>query len=64
VDLLAFLEYRVIPTVGINVTGRYDAVLTDVKVGMIEGPPPNNVITYDDLSYRRFQIFLGGRWFY
>lgn len=58
VDMMAFLEYRLMPTVGINLTGRYDAALTDRQVQLIQAPP-----LYDDLRFNRFQILLGGRWF-
>lgn len=60
VDLLAFFEFRVLPTLGINLTGRYDAAVSPKQIALIQGPP----VVYDDLRFTRFQAFLGVRWFY
>jgi hypothetical protein len=46
-----FGEYRVADSVGINATLRYTANVTDV------------VITADDLQWKRFEAFIGARWF-
>jgi hypothetical protein len=46
-----FGEYRVADSVGINTTLRYTANNTDV------------VITGDNLQWKRFEAFLGVRWF-
>jgi hypothetical protein len=46
-----FGEYRVADTVGINTTLRYTANVTDVHV------------TGDNLQWKRFEAFLGVRWF-
>lgn len=51
-DATAFFEYRPGASLGINLTFRYDAELTK-----------NIVIAGDDLSFSRYQAFLGLRWF-
>jgi hypothetical protein len=58
VDLTAFLEYRIGPSVGINTTFRYDAELTDVLIRDAPGSA-----TGDELKFSRYQVFLGARWF-
>ena len=46
-----FGEYRVADSVGINTTLRYTANVTEVVVGQ------------DKLQWKRFEAFLGVRWF-
>jgi len=50
IDAVAFLEYRPAPSVGINTTFRYDATIDAPTVP-------------EDLSFARYQIYLGLRWF-
>ena len=57
-DFTTFLEYRVGPAVGINLTYRYDAELTDVVI--IDAP---GSATGDELKFSRHQVFIGARWF-
>jgi hypothetical protein len=52
-----FAEYRVTPSVGINTTIGYSENFSDTQV------PAGGGQVYD-LSWRRFQAFLGARWFY
>lgn len=54
IDVTGFVEYRVIETVGINLTLKYDQNISEV----LSGP----TLT-DDLSFERFRGFLGARWF-
>jgi hypothetical protein len=54
VDGQAFVEYRPIRTLGINITARYDHNFSRV----LEGANYS-----DDLSFSRFRGFLGVRWF-
>jgi hypothetical protein len=58
IDAVAFLEYRPAQTIGINTTFRYDAT-TDAPVV----PGSAGATAGDDLSFRRYQIYLGLRWF-
>lgn len=55
VDAQLFAEYRVLRTVGINTTFRYDTSLNDVPIALGS--------TTDNLAYSRFQAWLGARWF-
>jgi len=54
IDMTGFAEYRVIQTVGINLTAQYDQNISQ----LLDGP----TLT-DDLSFNRFRAFLGARWF-
>lgn len=58
VDALAFLEYRLGPTVGLNATFRYDAELTSVII-----PVDPAGLAADQLKFSRYQAYLGLRWF-
>jgi hypothetical protein len=60
VDALAFLEYRLSPTVGANLTFRYDAELSNVAVPLDPGNPAQAA---DQLQFSRYQAYLGLRWF-
>ena len=61
VDATSFLEYR-LGTIGINSTVRYSAELDGVRYNM--APPVAGAATLvDDLSFQRWQVFLGVRWF-
>jgi hypothetical protein len=54
IDLMGFAEYRIKSTIGINLTLRYDQNASQVVSG----------VTYDDdLSFQRFSMMLGARWF-
>lgn len=58
VDATFFGEYRPASTIGINLTVRYDRSFSQVI--------PFSQVTPnfgDDLSFQRWAIFLGGRWF-
>jgi hypothetical protein len=54
IDAQAFVEYRPIPTIGVNATFRYDQNVSRV----LDGDDYS-----DDLSFTRFRGFLGVRWF-
>lgn len=56
-----FAEYRIVPTVGINTTLAYQENISDtlLPAGGLAGNP-----LFYDLNWRRFQAFLGARWFY
>ncbi|MBM4361720.1 MAG: hypothetical protein FJ104_03490 [Deltaproteobacteria bacterium] len=57
VDAQALLEYRPGDSIGINATLRYNAMLDeDRRVQIGNG-------SVDDLSFARYQAFLGVRWF-
>lgn len=58
VDAVAFVEYRVGPTVGINATFRYDAELNHRVYQLGVNSPLG-----DDLFFNRYQAYLGVRWF-
>ncbi|HEX4336755.1 MAG TPA: hypothetical protein VH062_12635 [Polyangiaceae bacterium] len=60
VDAVAFLEYRVAATVGINATFRYDAELEHRVYALAPGPGDGGG---DDLYFKRYQVYLGVRWF-
>lgn len=54
VDATAFVEYRPLQTVGLNLQLRYDEAFSQEIVAD----------TYtDDLSFSRFRAFIGARWF-
>jgi hypothetical protein len=58
VDATLFAEYRLSNTFGLNATVNYDQNITDVRV------PADPMDTVGDaLAYRRWQAFLGVRWF-
>lgn len=63
VDLQSFLEYRIAPTIGVNLTVMYDAALSDVLVQVTQ-PSATGPALYDDLRFARYQAFLGARWFF
>lgn len=56
-----FAEYRVTPTVGINTTLSYQETISDTVIRPNPGAPDSD--SYE-MSWRRFQAFLGARWFY
>ena len=55
VDASLFGEYRFSNTVGLNTTLRYTSNITDTFIGV----PPNA----DYLEWKRFEAFIGLRWF-
>jgi hypothetical protein len=57
IDGTLFGEYRVADSFGINVTGRYTSELSNKKLLV------DNAGNVDDLSYKRFEAYLGARWF-
>jgi hypothetical protein len=58
VDATAFLEYRVLATFGINATFRFDSELNHRTYQTTPGG-----IFGDDLFFKRYQVYLGVRWF-
>jgi len=65
-----FAEYRLLDSFGINTTISYDQMISDTSLpeGAVAGPagappPPGGAGGRFDLAYRRFQAFLGARWF-
>jgi hypothetical protein len=57
-DATAFLEYRPTAALGINATLRYSAELTKKLVAL-----DTTNSQADDLEFRRYQVYLGLRWF-
>lgn len=60
VNATAFAEYRTSDTFGINTTVRYTGNITDQVIPVSSDPTENG---YDDLSFNRFEAWLGVRWF-
>jgi hypothetical protein len=60
VNATGFAEYRTSDSFGINTTLRYSANLTDQIIPVTGNPGTNG---YDDLSFDRFEAWLGVRWF-
>jgi hypothetical protein len=60
-DALAFAEYRVMSSLGINLTALATAGLKDAVVQLLESDAPGR--TRDNLRFTRFEIYLGVRWF-
>jgi hypothetical protein len=58
IDGAAFVEYRIADSFGINGTVRYDANLSTRDQEISVGGTAT-----DDLSFERYQAFLGLRWF-
>jgi hypothetical protein len=64
-----FAEYRILDSVGINTTISYDQMISDTALpeaavaGGGAAPAPAGTAGGFDLAYRRFQAFLGARWF-
>lgn len=54
VDVQGFVEYRPIPTVGVNLQLRYDVNISQIIT---------SAAIADDLSFNRFRAMLGARWF-
>ncbi len=59
IDVKAFAEYRPTDTVGVNLTFWYDQNFSEV-VTVANGAGGSFT---DDLSFSRWRLFLGGRWF-
>jgi hypothetical protein len=53
-----FGEYRVADSLGLNATLRYSADITDVRVA-----PAFTAGVGDDLQWKRFEAYVGVRWF-
>jgi len=63
-DTSLFGEYRFSSTFGLNTTLRYTANFSDTQlpIAAVAGAPGGGGDLYD-LNYRRFEAFLGVRWF-
>lgn len=61
-DVLGFAEYRIIESLGINLTLRYNGGLKDAVVDVIEAPAPTDIRSRDNLRFSRFEAYLGVRW--
>ena len=57
IDASFLAEYRPTQTVGINLTARYNGSVTPAPVNLENGQ-------VDNLQFSRFELYLGGRWFY
>ncbi len=57
-----FLEYRTSDSFGVNATLRYSGALTDRRIPL-ESQPADDPLAYDDISFNRFETWLGARWF-
>jgi hypothetical protein len=62
VGATGFAEYRTSDTFGINTTLRYTGSLTDQRLPLVNDPTLPR-LAYDDLSFHRFEAWLGVRWF-
>jgi hypothetical protein len=60
-DATLFGEYRVSNSVGINTTLRYSEEISDKQLPL--GISPGGTAGLYDLNWRRFEAFLGARWF-
>lgn len=60
VNVTGFAEYRTSDTFGINTTLRYSGNMTDQIIPLTDNPGSDG---YDDLSFDRFEAWLGVRWF-
>lgn len=60
VDAQLFAEYRLVETVGINSTLRFDTSLND---SVVRVPGADGQSITDNLAYTRYQAWLGVRWF-
>ncbi len=60
VNVTGFVEYRTSDTFGINTTLRYTGNMTDQLIPVSSDPTDSD---YDDLSFDRFEAWLGVRWF-
>lgn len=61
-----FGEYRLTDSFGINTTVNYDQTFSDTQIeaGALGGGPGGGAVNaVYDLNWRRFQAFLGARWF-
>ena len=65
-----FAEYRIVDTVGVNLSVLYDEMISNTQLpeGAVlpvgaGGPAPGATGTVYDLAYRRIQAFVGARWF-
>lgn len=58
IDASLGLEYRVLDSLGINASGRYDQS-NSAKLPVA----PSDPTLSDDLSFKRFQVYAGIRWF-
>ncbi len=63
VDAQLFGEYRFGDRVGVNATARYTAALDKAPGEDDNRIPVTREGRYEDLSFARFELFFGGRWF-
>jgi hypothetical protein len=62
-DATLFAEYRVLQTVGINTTLRYTENFSSTQLPTASAAAPGQENLRYDMSWRRFEAFLGVRWF-
>jgi hypothetical protein len=62
-DATLFAEYRVLPTVGINTTLRYTENFSSTQLPVTDAPVQGQQDLRYDMSWRRFEAYLGVRWF-
>jgi hypothetical protein len=63
-DTVAFAEYRVLDSVGVNVTGRINAGLNDAVIQLVENANVDPAgRSRDNLKFSRFEAYVGLRWF-
>ncbi|HEY4011726.1 MAG TPA: hypothetical protein VGM06_00190 [Polyangiaceae bacterium] len=62
VDGTLFAEYRLGPTFGLNATLRYTSNISQTHDLLAQ--PPAQGVSYFDMSWNRFEAFLGGRLFW
>jgi hypothetical protein len=62
-DATLFAEYRVLQSVGINTTLRYTENFSSTQLPVAEKPALGQENLRYDMSWRRFEAYLGVRWF-
>ena len=64
-DAALFGEYRFTNTFGLNATVRYSANISSTEIPS-QPPPPGSMLPPPgifDMSWKRFEAYLGVRWF-
>ena len=63
-DATLFSEYRFTNSLGLNVTLRYTANISNTQLEISNAVvPPNAISNLYDMSWQRFEAYLGVRWF-
>ena len=62
VDVNALVEYRIAPNFGVNLSGIYTALLTDMRLPLVPNANPSDPAQFDELKWKRLEILLGARY--